>query len=820
MSRLFKNNGRGAAIMMQKLICTVLGQLCKPGGCVSGPALYNLVCLTFVLATALIMVSCQSHNEEEKVLASIKKARAFVRQDDTWSAVNEYKNTIQLGPENDTAYFELAENFVLLNSIDKAIWAYKEAAAINPGNKYARLRLGQIYFSTGKLREAGKIIASVLETYPQDIEVYHLSASILIKLEKWDTAIETLEKALLISKKNIKIILTLASLYKICAKQNLAEAMYKKAIAIDSSLRFPYVELCKLYKKDKAWDKMEVMLLKALETPGIRESKLTDLARFYEGQQNYPMAQSYYNNTVDEFPKSIQALMNLAEFHTRQSNKENAIDTMNKAIDLEPKNIVCLVGLAQVYLSFDLPEYAWPVIKKAVDLDDLDLDANFIIGKLLMEQGDFKGANDYLSWIISQGFTSADVHYLKAICIKRKTIFEDIHQKINRTAAGFFKDPEAFRRKEMEKELEQSLWIDPDMLESRIELIEIYLYENEMAKAEEHLGIAFRQSPRNPRLFILMAAFKLLQGDRDGAIKIYTTVVKQHPSYIPGHIRLALLYTASGQIDQAVNAYLRAYELNPSRISILKPIAELLFEEKGHETALALLNSIKTPQDKISLSFVANLKGEILLKAEDKARAMENFQAATALDPSAISPKINMARLFIANKQIRKAKEILSKIEGGNPDKLSVIMAWAYLYEMEEKTQKAEKLYRRILEMDPENANAANNLACLFLKEDEGLEEAFKLINQAIRVKPRNSIILDNMGLVYYRKGLYEDAVSKFKKSVRFNPNNASTFYRLGLTYYQVQEIEMGKTYLKKALAISPHFHGSNVARDLLGVKK
>ena len=55
--------------------------------------------------------------------AFIEKARAYERQNYTRKAITEYLNAIQLDPENETAYFELAETFVLLNSIHEAIMA-------------------------------------------------------------------------------------------------------------------------------------------------------------------------------------------------------------------------------------------------------------------------------------------------------------------------------------------------------------------------------------------------------------------------------------------------------------------------------------------------------------------------------------------------------------------------------------------------------------------------------------------------------------------------------------------------------------------------
>ena len=461
-------------IMTQLLICFDQSKHHKQSVPVSGAVSFKVICLIFALLATLMLFSCGNDEPDPTAQAFIEKAQAYVRQNYIWKAITEYKNAIQLDPENETAYFELAETYVLLSSIPKAIMAYQKAATINPKNKYAKLRLGQIYLTTGKLPEAREIVSAILATDPQAIEAYHLLSSLQIREKNFDAAIGILKKAALIPEKKFTTTLALALLYNATSKQDLAEAAFKEVLAIDPSRRGPYMELCKLYRKDKAWGKMEALLLQFLETPGIKEVKLTDLAHFYEGQKKYSTAETYYNRAVDESPQSIQALMNLAEFQTRRSDRGNAIATMEKAVNLEPDNPLCLVGLAQVYFAFDMHELVYGEIKKALKLDEYNLDALFTLGKLLMKEGDFPKANLYITWVINGGFTNAEAYHLRALCTKHQTPLGDQNRKLFRAAAGPFDRSKVLRRMEkMKKDLLAALLIESDKLKSRIELIEI-----------------------------------------------------------------------------------------------------------------------------------------------------------------------------------------------------------------------------------------------------------------------------------------------------------------------------------------------------------
>ncbi|MDM8523740.1 tetratricopeptide repeat protein [Desulfococcaceae bacterium HSG8] len=766
---------------------------------VLGLSLALMFSLGILITTKRFFIKGGDNDEAEPTpQAFIEQARTYTRHKNTWNAVIEYKNAIHLDPENDTAYFELAENYVLRNSIRKAIKAYQTAVTINPKNKYANLRLGQIYLETGKLPEAKETISAILATDPQAIEAYHLLSSIQIRERHFDEAIETLKKAVLISEKNIKTKLALASLYEASSKQDLAEAMYKNALAIAPSQREPYMKLCKLYRKDKAWDKMEALLLQVLETPEMREAKLTDLARFYEGQKKYSTAETYYKRAADESPQSVQALMNLAEFHTRRKDRRNAIVTMKKTVNLEPDNPKCLAGLAQVYLAFGMPEFSDYVIGKAQKIEESDLDVVFTEGKLIMKRGNFKLANAYLSWIIEEGFINADAYYSRAMCIK--------HQA----------SPDDPRREEMKKDLQAALLIEPGMLRARMEMIEIYLHEKGTAKAEEYLCFAFRQSPRNPRLLILLAALRILQKNRDAAREIYTSIVEQNPSYIPGHLRLALLYTASGKIDQAVRSYLRAYETDHRQLSILKKISDILVSEKHYKKAMEFLNSAKIPKDKISQAFVENQRGEISVKAGEKNKAINFFQASAALDPAAITPKMNMARVFMDNKQMEKAKAIYMEAERANPDHMPILTALGIIHTCQGDMKVAESYYRRILAINDRHVYASNNLAYLLAEANRGTSEALVLAGIARDKRPYNPDVLDTIGWVYYQKGFYLYAIIFFKESLDLKPDNPIACYHLGMALSKNNESEKARPYFEKALSLDHDFKHAEEVRNML----
>ena len=72
-----------------------------------------------------------------------------------------------------------------------------------------------------------------------------------------------------------------------------------------------------------------------------------------------------------------------------------------------------------------------------------------------------------------------------------------------------------------------------------------------------------------------------------------------------------------------------------------------------------------------------------------------------------------------------------------------------------------------MIRLDPKNANALNYLGYTYADLGTNLDEAEKLIKEALNYKPDDGYITDSLGWVYYKKGLYENAVEMLETRLR-----------------------------------------------------
>ena len=138
------------------------------------------------------------------------------------------------------------------------------------------------------------------------------------------------------------------------------------------------------------------------------------------------------------------------------------------------------------------------------------------------------------------------------------------------------------------------------------------------------------------------------------------------------------------------------------------------------------------------------------------------------------------------------------------------------IYDLKKRFDMSEKHYRAALEINPDFAPAANNLAYLLAAQDKNIDEALGFAQKAKEQLPAEPSVMDTLGWIYYKKGLYDSAISEFKDSLEKLADNATVNYHLGMAYYQKGDKPKAKKQLEKALSLDKNFDGVQEARETL----
>jgi tetratricopeptide (TPR) repeat protein len=124
------------------------------------------------------------------------------------------------------------------------------------------------------------------------------------------------------------------------------------------------------------------------------------------------------------------------------------------------------------------------------------------------------------------------------------------------------------------------------------------------------------------------------------------------------------------------------------------------------------------------------------------------------------------------------------------------------LYDSHNKPELAQQHYEEALRVNPEFAPAANNLAYILAEKEIDLNRALELAKLAKEKLPDDPGVMDTLGWVYFKKGLYDSAILEFLDSLEKIPDDAMVNYHLGMAYYKKGEADKAKPVLEKALEL------------------
>ena len=136
--------------------------------------------------------------------------------------------------------------------------------------------------------------------------------------------------------------------------------------------------------------------------------------------------------------------------------------------------------------------------------------------------------------------------------------------------------------------------------------------------------------------------------------------------------------------------------------------------------------------------------------------------------------------------------------------------AWYYLgraYYTKSRLNEAREAFQAILDIDPLNAKAENNLG-LILETEGNVAAAIDAYRKAIAWQEQTSQINEqpyvNLGNLLAEQGRASEAAVPLEKAVALAPNNAYCHLTLGVLYRKIGEIEKARHELLRATELDP----------------
>jgi tetratricopeptide (TPR) repeat protein len=130
-------------------------------------------------------------------------------------------------------------------------------------------------------------------------------------------------------------------------------------------------------------------------------------------------------------------------------------------------------------------------------------------------------------------------------------------------------------------------------------------------------------------------------------------------------------------------------------------------------------------------------------------------------------------------------------------------------YERAKQWPKAEADLRKALDLVPPSqpnarAQVLNYLAYSWVDQNINIDDAFKMLKQAVDASPRDGMIIDSLGWAYFRLGRWDDATRELEKAVELKPGDPTINDHLGDAYWRSGRRLEGKFQWQHAKDLNP----------------
>jgi len=283
------------------------------------------------------------------------------------------------------------------------------------------------------------------------------------------------------------------------------------------------------------------------------------------------------------------------------------------------------------------------------------------------------------------------------------------------------------------------------------------------------------------------------------AISALQGFIARHPKSPDVQLQLARLLVGEKRYSEAKRHFEQLLVSYPNNPDVVFPVALLALQENDvalAEKQLKHLLTLELPNKSAPYYYLGQIAedgkrpdealawygqvgpGEQYLPAQlrsaaivarsgklEEARAMLR-QAAESRPELRVQLALAEAALLRDAKQTEAAQAVLERELQRQPQQPELLYESALLAEKLGNMDVVESRLRKLIELQPNSAQAYNALGYSYADRNIRLEEARQLIEKALQLAPNDGFILDSMGWVLYRQGDLEGALDYLQRAL------------------------------------------------------
>ena len=678
-------------------------------------------------------------------------------------------------------YAVLAAKILDVQGDQVAISKYLEAIRLGEKSPAVTNRVLTLLVNSQKFEEASKLIAELHESRsPFTEEMARNEVVVWIQLGRKDLALKAVEQ-LVRDFQGGTDPKWLARAYLSLDKNELAEAQFRACIAANPGDSEVWIGLVQTLTRLKQTEKIEKAIEEAKLAIPEDKSVLT-IAQCYEIAGKLALADESYRKAIESSPDNPFLRRKRIEFQLAGNNFREAEVALRKMLELSN-------GTDEAAQN----NRKW---------------ANRNLAICLLAMGGRENLNEALKIadqiIQTNGTNTPDELRLKASILAKWPSRVERQQAI-----AIF----------------EKLTLDEKVVtaEDRWQLANLYQLEGDLKKSRAELLKAIFLRKDDPRFYALYISLSIKADELSNAELYIDALQKLLPSdWATADLQSQLLYAREkfpeivSLLKKFVNTGVVAKE-KPESIQLRKELVGRQFEsfavKLSQEKQTAIADQFFTEAETLFNQIAKDNPAEIIMLAEFLAGTKQIDRALDLLrehGPQAGVNRINrIVRKISRNPDVTKdqlaqLQEYVTKFQALVADKSlsdpskSIVLTLADLMSWRGDAKGAQKIYSDVLNENPNNIYALNNMAVSLALNSGDNRQAMRLVDQAIKCGGPLDSLLDTRGMIHLAAGHSEPAMQDFKQAV-FEKETAENQFHLAIALSRSRQFGPAKAALENA---------------------
>jgi putative PEP-CTERM system TPR-repeat lipoprotein len=704
-----------------------------------------------------------------------------------------------------------------------ALAAFNKVLASNPASVAARSSIIGLLAEQGKADEAKTQLAELKKVAPNHPETLYLEARDTFQNKDYKTT-RDITARLLKALPNSPRVLELAGATEYRLKSDVqAEALLGRAMKVaPGNVRVRHL-LAQVYLRSGQPNKAVDVLQPVIDSPQADGISLALTGEAYLQSGDVKRSDDAFNRAAKLAPQDPRVRTSVAMAQMAHGGNVGAAMTELETVAAEDKSPRADLAL----ITGRLRQNDVAGALKAVDtlqkkLPDSPL-PDHLRGRILMLKKDMAGATTAFNAALAKDAnyfpSSASLAAIDLAAGKpelAKARFDELLKRDPKNYRALLALAELNNRTggspaEVTRLVTAAVKAGPGEPSPRLLLVENLLRGGDAKAALVAAQDATAALPNNLEIMDALGRAQLAAGNSQQAVSTFKKLAGLQPNKPLNELRLADAYMATQDSDSAAGALRRALGLDPRLIAARRGLVTLALMDKKPDQALSLAREAQQLEPKNGAGFA--LEGEVEASRKGWAASATAYRAALQRTKST-ETAIKLHQVLVAGNQRPEADKLAASWLRDNPKDPAFRYYLGDAALAQNDFPGAEVQYRAVVELQPGNALALNNIAWLMVKQNK--PGAVAVAEKANTIVPNRAPLLDTLATALAADNQLPKAIETQKKALDLEPKDPGIRLNLARLYIKAADKPAARTELLELAKLGDKFRGQAEVADLL----